>query len=61
LKNEISQQEMVEEINVRTRQYAKKQFTWFNNEPIDLKIEIDSHLIISEIVQKIISSYNSNT
>ena len=34
LNNKLSYDEMIEEINIRTRQYAKKQFTWFRSEPI---------------------------
>jgi tRNA dimethylallyltransferase len=36
LNGDLSYQEMIDEINIRTRQYVKKQRTWFKNEPIDL-------------------------
>ena len=52
--------QMVEEINIKTRQYAKRQVTWFNNEPIDLEVDINN-LNIKEIIEKIISRYNSDS
>jgi tRNA dimethylallyltransferase len=61
LKNDISMNEMIEDINLRTRQYAKKQVTWFKSEPIDLTIEINNYSKMSDLVQKIISNYTSNT
>lgn len=56
LGNKISYDDMIEEINLRTRQYAKKQITWFKNEPIDLEVEIEPQSTIDEIVQSIIST-----
>ena len=34
--------EIIEEINVKTRQFARKQRQWFNKEIIDLFVEMDS-------------------
>jgi tRNA dimethylallyltransferase len=59
LKGDLSYQEMIDEINIRTRQYAKKQRTWFNNELIDLEIDVSNYASISEIVSEIISNYNN--
>ena len=59
LNGDLSYKEMSDEINIRTRQYVKKQRTWFNNESIDLKIDISNHIGISEITSKIISNYNN--
>jgi len=61
LNNVINHQEMVDDINLRTRQYAKKQLIWFNSEPIDSKIEIDEKSQINEIVEKIIQNYKSKS
>ena len=44
---------MIDEINIRTRQYVKKQRTWFKNEPIDLEIDVSKLCKISEIISKI--------
>ena len=52
LKNEISFEEMREEIVVRTRQFSRRQIQWFRKENINLIVEMD-HLnpgIISEII-----------
>lgn len=54
LNGELSYQEMVDEINIRTRQYVKKQRTWFKNEPIDLEIELTDKLKVQNVVKMII-------
>jgi len=59
LNGDLSYQEMIDEINIRTRQYVKKQRTWFNNEQIDLKIDVSNYANIKEIVSEIISNYNN--
>jgi tRNA dimethylallyltransferase len=59
LNNKLNYDDMVEEINIRTRQYAKKQFTWFRSEPISYEIEINETSQINEIVEKVISNYKS--
>lgn len=61
LNNKLSYDKMVEEINIRTRQYAKKQFTWFRSEPISIEIEIIENSQIDEIVEKVISNYKSES
>ncbi len=61
LNNKISKNEMIEDINLRTRQYAKKQMTWFKSEALDLKLDVSDDSKISEIVEKIILKYKSNT
>lgn len=61
LNSELSYDEMIEEINIRTRQYAKKQFTWFRSEPISVEIEINENSQINEIVEKVISNYKSES
>ena len=59
LNDELNYQEMVDDINIRTRQYVKKQRTWFQNEPIDLEIDLSNYTSVSEIASEIISSYNN--
>ena len=41
LKNELTYEEMKEEVIIRTRQFARRQIQWFNKENIDLTIEMD--------------------
>lgn len=59
LNSDLSYQEMIDEINIRTRQYVKKQRTWFKNESFDLEIDVSNYASISEIVSVIISNYNN--
>jgi tRNA dimethylallyltransferase len=59
LNDKLNYQEMIDDINIRTRQYVKKQRTWFQNEPIDLKIGLSNYASISEIASEIISNYNN--
>jgi len=40
LSGELSFDEMVDEINIKTRQYARRQFTWFKKEAINLIIDM---------------------
>jgi len=58
LNSDLSYQEMIDEINIRTRQYVKKQSTWFKNEPIDLEIDVSNYNSISEIVSELLLNYN---
>ena len=55
----LNYQEMIDEINIRTRQYVKKQRTWFKNEPIDLELDVSNYTSNSEIASEIISNYNN--
>ena len=40
LAEEIDYDEMVTDINLRTRQYAKRQIAWFKKESVDLTLEV---------------------
>jgi len=42
LNGELTQDEMREEIIIRTRQFARHQIQWFKKETIDLIIEMDN-------------------
>jgi len=42
LKNEMTLDEMKEDIVIRTRQFARRQVQWFKKENIDLIIEMDN-------------------
>ena len=50
LKNDISFEKMRENIFIKTRQFAKRQNQWFNNENTELTINMDN-LKIDEIIQ----------
>ena len=50
LKNDISFEKMKENIFIKTRQFAKRQNQWFNNENTELTINMDN-LKIDEIIQ----------
>ena len=56
IKNEISENQMREDIFVKTRQYARRQRQWFSNEFIDLRINL-SIMSIEEAIKKIIEVY----
>ena len=55
LKGELSYQEMINEINIRTRQYVKKQRTWFKKEQINLQIDLTGNPDLEYVVEKIIN------
>ena len=57
LNGDLNQQKMIDEINVRTRQYVKKQLTWFRNEPIDLEIDLTLDQSIFKTVNEILGNY----
>ena len=53
--NEISKQELTEKFAQDTRQYAKRQITWFIKQPDINIINIDGSMSINDILNKIIS------
>lgn len=56
LKKKINLNELIEQININTRQYAKKQIKWFNREQFDLIIDVtEQHK--SSIIKKIINNF----
>ncbi|MEE8341349.1 MAG: tRNA (adenosine(37)-N6)-dimethylallyltransferase MiaA [Candidatus Neomarinimicrobiota bacterium] len=54
----MSYNEAIDEINIRTRQYVKKQRTWFNNEQIDLELDISKSTSVTKIASAIISNFD---
>ena len=50
---EFSKKELIDEIIIRTGQYAKKQIKWFRNEKIDLEIKmsVSSDAIVNKIIK----------
>ncbi len=59
LKGDLNYQEMIDEINIRTRQYVKKQRTWFKNESIGLEIDIQKNDQTEDIVENIFKNYST--
>ncbi len=56
LKKKINLNELIEQININTRQYAKKQIKWFNREQFDLIIDVtEQHK--SSVIKKIINNF----
>lgn len=56
LKKKINLNELIEQININTRQYAKKQIKWFNREQFDLIIDLtEQHK--SSVIKKIINNF----
>ena len=52
--NEISKEELIDIFSQDTRQYAKRQITWFTKQPDINIIKIDDNMNIHDIVNKII-------
>jgi tRNA A37 N6-isopentenylltransferase MiaA len=48
---------MVEDINLRTRQYAKRQLQWFSKESSDMRIELSGDFKKSDIADRVIRSW----
>lgn len=59
LNGALSYQDMIDEINLRTRQYVKKQRTWFKNEPVDLEFDVSNNTNVTEMISVIISNFNN--
>lgn len=57
LAGELSFDEMVNEINIKTRQYAKRQLTWFRKEKIDLEIDLTYVHDISKPVEEVLFAF----
>jgi tRNA dimethylallyltransferase len=53
LKGKISKSKMVSEINIKTRQYAKRQKAWFKHENLDLIININEKTFFERSAKKI--------
>mgnify|MGYP001485300419 FL=1 len=53
LREEVSIDEAVENIFIRTRQYAKRQKKWFNTNSYDVSFSLDE-ISINDIVDKLI-------
>ena len=59
LDNKLSYEDMVKEIHLRTRQYAKKQIQWFKNECCDLTLDISQKTNYAQQIEKIINKWKT--
>lgn len=57
LNKKINLNELIEQINVNTRQYAKKQIKWFDREKFDLVIDVTQLNNSSTAIKKIINNF----
>lgn len=58
-RGERSLEECIEELKLRTRQYAKRQMTWFRRDERILRIKIGNNDELSDVVQKAITIINN--
>jgi tRNA dimethylallyltransferase len=54
-----SRDEMVAEINLKTRQYARRQLQWFRKEPVDLTIEMPAEPDYSALCGSILRAWKA--
>ena len=54
LEGKLNYTEMVDLINLRTRQYARRQMKWFKKEPIDLTLDVSEKTSVSSLVKNIL-------
>lgn len=60
LEGKLGYDEMVDEIVLKTRQYAKKQIKWFKREDINLIIDIIDNFSTNDIVKIIVLEYKKH-
>lgn len=58
-RGERSPEECIDELKLRTRQYAKRQMTWFRRDERILRLKIVKNDELSDIVQKAVDIINS--
>lgn len=56
LDGKISYDQMMALINLRTRQYAKRQLTWFKKEPIDQIVDMSEEYDVDNIIDRFIEA-----
>ena len=59
LDNKLAYEDMVKEIHLRTRQYAKKQIQWFKNECCDLTLDVSQKTNYAQQIEKIINKWKT--
>lgn len=58
LEGNLTKNELVDEIVLRTRQFARRQNQWFKKEPIDLVLDINNSPDLNEVVIDIVQNYS---
>jgi len=59
LNNKLAYEDMVKEIHLRTRKYAKKQIQWFKNECCDLTLDVSQKTNYAHQIEKIINKWKT--
>ena len=59
LDNKLSLEDMVKEIHLRTRKYARKQIQWFKNECCDLTLDVSQKINYVKQAGKIINKWKT--
>jgi len=55
----MKREEMVERIDIETRQYARKQLKWFDREKLDLILEVTEDSVIERTVATIVDQFKT--
>ena len=53
LEKKMSKEDVIEKIHIRTRQYAKRQMKWFDNQSFDHVFDVDN-MSVNDIVDKLV-------
>ena len=53
LEKKMSKEDVIEKIHIRTRQYAKRQMKWFDNQSFDYVFDVDN-MSVNDIVDKLV-------
>ena len=53
LEKKMSKEDAIEKIHIRTRQYAKRQMKWFDNQSFDYVFDVDN-MSVNDIVDKLV-------
>ena len=49
----MPKEDVIEKIHIRTRQYAKRQMKWFDNQSFDHVFDVDN-MSVNDIVDKLV-------
>ena len=53
LEKKMSKEDVITKIHIRTRQYAKRQMKWFDNQSFDYVFDVDN-ISVNDIVDKLV-------
>ena len=57
LHDELNQKELIDEIVLRTRQFARRQVQWFRKEQFDFTVNINDNYSIMETSKSIVDAW----